>query len=146
MADVKTPAQRSFNMARIRRSNTKPELLLGEYLRAAGLRYKAQARLPGRPDVVFTKARVAIFVDGCFWHGCQRHLKWPKSNAHFWRKKILSNVARDKSVRATLRKEGWRVVRLWEHELRTKPKRCLARIQKVLAERKSRKPSEKRFV
>ena len=78
-----------------------------------------------RPDFVFPQRRTAIFVDGCFWHGCPQHATWPKGNAAFWRKKIAGNIARDRRVTRTLRRAGWRVLRIWEHDLhralRSKP-------------------------
>jgi DNA mismatch endonuclease (patch repair protein) len=70
-----------------------------------------------QPDFVFPKLRLAVFVDGCFWHGCPIHATWPKQNGAFWRAKILGNKARDRRVDRTLRKAGWRVPRVWEHEL-----------------------------
>ena len=74
--------------------------------------------LPGRPDFAFPKLRVVIFVDGCFWHGCPRHGTQPRTNARFWREKIARNRQRDREVTRELRRRGWRVVRIWEHELR----------------------------
>ena len=88
-----------------------------------------------RPDFVFPKLRVAVFVDGCFWHGCPKHETKPRNNAAFWRKKFARNIARDRLVTRTLRREGWRVLRIWEHELARKNEaRLLRRIRKVLEE------------
>ena len=88
--------------------------------------------LPGRPDFVFPRQRLAVFVDGCFWHGCPKHSNMPANNRAFWMKKLTGNQTRDRLVTRTLRKNGWRVLRIWEHELK-KPARALARIRKVLA-------------
>jgi DNA mismatch endonuclease (patch repair protein) len=74
--------------------------------------------LPGRPDFAFPARRLAVFVDGCFWHGCPRHGTLPKGNARFWREKIARNRERDREVNLELRRRGWRVIRIWEHELR----------------------------
>ncbi len=74
--------------------------------------------MPGRPDFAFPARRVAVFVYGCFWHGCPRHGTLPKSNARFWREKIARNRERDREVNRELRRRGWRVLRIWEHELR----------------------------
>jgi DNA mismatch endonuclease (patch repair protein) len=77
-------------------------------------------RLTGKPDFVFSKLKLAVFVDGCFWHGCPKHATWPKTRAAFWLAKIRGNQARDRRVNYALRKRGWKVVRLWEHELSRK--------------------------
>jgi DNA mismatch endonuclease, patch repair protein len=117
MADVMTPEQRSRCMSRIRGKNTKPELILRQALWKRGFRYRIHFKLPGRPDIVFPKKRIAIFVDGCFWHGCPQHAVKPKSNTDFWSKKIQGNIDRDKRITEQLRNEGWTVLRFWEHEI-----------------------------
>ena len=86
-----------------------------------------------RPDFVFRQARLALFVDGCFWHGCPKHATKPKNNASFWRRKLAGNKHRDRLVRQTLRKAGWHVLRIWEHELARKNEtRLLRRVQNEL--------------
>jgi DNA mismatch endonuclease (patch repair protein) len=86
-----------------------------------------------RPDFVFRKARLALFVDGCFWHNCPRHATKPKNNRAFWRRKLSANLKRDKLVNRALRRAGWRVVRIWEHELGVKSwERLVKRIQQGL--------------
>jgi DNA mismatch endonuclease (patch repair protein) len=85
-----------------------------------------------RPDFVFLKLRVAVFVDGCFWHGCPRHATEPRNNAAFWRKKFAANKSRDRLVTRALLRASWRVVRIWEHELR-KPDCAMARIREALS-------------
>lgn len=86
----------------------------------------------GKPDFVFPKLKLALFVDGCFWHGCPKHQTWPKNNAEFWRKKITRNMERDREVNKELRKRGWRVFRIWEHELKLKNrKRLLYRLRRI---------------
>ncbi len=102
-----------------RRRDTPGELALRSALRALGLRYRVDVTLSGtrrRPDVAFIGARVAIFVDGCFWHGCPTHGTWPKANAAWWRAKIGGNVVRDRETDAHLEAAGWRVLRFWEHD------------------------------
>ncbi|MEW6121709.1 MAG: very short patch repair endonuclease [Pseudomonadota bacterium] len=116
--DVLTPAQRSFCMSRIKGRNTKPERALRAALWGLGLRYRIHHALLGRPDVVFPSQRVAIFIDGCFWHGCPEHGVQPKTNEAFWRSKIGRNRERDRKVTSTLQAEGWTVLRFWEHELK----------------------------
>jgi len=133
MSDVFSKQKRSDVMSRIRsRGNKDTELALMAFFRRhkiTGWRRQVEIktnaeksvgktrRFSVRPDFVFSKRKLAVFVDGCFWHGCPRHATWPKGNAAFWRKKITGNQARDRRVGRTLRKAGWRVVRIWEHAL-----------------------------
>jgi len=93
----------------------------------------APRRVTTRPDFVFPRAKLAVFVDGCFWHGCPRHVTWPKANAAFWREKIEGNLARDRRADRTLRAAGWRVLRIWEHALVPRAAaRTLARLHRAL--------------
>jgi len=100
--------------------DTSAEMRLRRRLHALGLRYRIHYVVLQRPrrtaDVVFTRARLAVFVDGCFWHGCPKHGSWPKSNAEFWRNKIETNRRRDRDTDHRLKKKGWAVIRVWEHE------------------------------
>jgi DNA mismatch endonuclease (patch repair protein) len=106
----------SQQMSRMPRQNTKPELLLRRELHARGLRFRIHAKLPGRPDVVFTRAKIAVFVDGCFWHGCPEHGMLPKNNREWWRAKIEGNIQRDRAKDKALGLLGWDVMHVWEHE------------------------------
>lgn len=179
MPDVFTPAKRSKVMARIRsRGNRDTELALARLLRVHGLkgwRRHAKVRLERTPhrrgsrpgsvqiDFVFPKRRVAVFVDGCFWHGCPKHsppARWlrkssmprvaregpgaqrsPRTGKAFWRQKLAANMARDRFVTRQLRRQGWRVIRIWEHDLAAPghaksdrgPLRVVARIRRALA-------------
>lgn len=121
MADVHSPEKRSYNMSRIRGKDTKPEEMVRKYLFSQGFRYRKNvAALPGKPDIVLPKYRTCIFVNGCFWHmheGC-RYFVWPKNNAEFWRNKILANKERDKKVKESLKEAGWRIITVWECELK----------------------------
>lgn len=121
MADVHTPKQRSYNMSRIRNKDTKPEELVRKYLFSQGFRYrKNDVRLPGKPDIVLPKYKTVIFVNGCFWHkheGC-KYFVWPKNNADFWKNKIESNVTRDDKNYQQLKELGWKVLIIWECELK----------------------------
>lgn len=107
-------------MRRARRRDTKPEMAVRRLLHARGLRYRVDwSPLPGirrRADLVFSRARVVVYVDGCFWHGCPVHGTWPRANAAWWREKIEANRKRDADTDEELRRHGWTVVRLWEHE------------------------------
>lgn len=112
---------RSRNMQANRRSNTKPEVALRSALHRLGLRYRKDLRLDlgevkVRPDIVFTARKVAVFVDGCFWHVCPQHGRQPSTNEWYWTPKLRRNMERDDRVNAALQAAGWRVVRLWEHE------------------------------
>lgn len=121
MADVHTPEQRSYNMSRIRNKNTKPEELVRKHLFSKGFRYrKNDPRLPGKPDIVLPKYKTVIFVNGCFWHGHEgcRYFVWPKSNAEFWKAKISGNIEHDQRTYTHLQKLGWRVIVVWECELK----------------------------
>jgi len=119
-------------MSRIRGRDTGPELVLRRALWARGLRYRLENKLPGRPDIVFRGAKVAVFVDGCFWHGCPLHAVRPKANAEFWRKKLDANIERDTRVTAELKEMGWHVLRFWEHEIRDSVSVVVDRIAGVL--------------
>lgn len=128
MSDVLSPLQRSYCMSRIQGKDTKPELILRKALWASGMRYRLKNRLPGRPDLYFPGRKLAIFVDGCFWHGCPDHCKVPETNRSFWEKKISKNKARDNEVDLLLKNEGWRVLRFWEHEVKFDLLGCVKRV------------------
>ncbi len=122
MADVMTTEQRSRCMAAIKGKDTKPEMIVRKYLFSRGLRFRIQVRkLPGNPDIVLPKYKTVIFVNGCFWHGHEgcRYFRLPKSNVEFWKEKIERNVARDFRNEAELKTLGWRVIRVWECEIKT---------------------------
>lgn len=129
MADIFTKAKRSEVMARIRgRGNKNTELALIGIFRTHDITgWRRGSKLIGKPDFVFPKLRMAVFVDGCFWHGCPLHATKPRSNAAFWRRKIATNQARDRLVSRALRAQGWRVLRIWEHELARRNERRLRR-------------------
>lgn len=119
MTDVLTRRQRSYCMSRIRAKDTQPEIVLRKAISKTGIRgYRLNYRLLGKPDIVFPKRKIAIFIDGCFWHKCPKCFKKPATNKKFWLEKIDSNVKRDGFISTRLKKEGWKVLRIWEHELR----------------------------
>jgi len=122
MVDVHTKKQRSYNMSMIKGRNTKPELIIRKLLSSKGIRgYRLNYKLSGKPDIVFTKYKLAIFVDGCFWHKCPKCFIEPDKNKKFWKNKINGNVERDKKVNQALKKGGWKVLRFWEHLLMGNP-------------------------
>lgn len=119
-------------MSRIRGRGTKPELVMEAAFTDAGLLYETHCRdLPGRPDFVFREARVAIFVDGDFWHG-YRFQHWRLKLSEKWEAKIAANRRRDRINHRTLRQDGWKVLRIWEHEVKKSPERCLRRVLRML--------------
>src|SRR5436190_8634501 len=112
--------------------NKSTEHLLANILRAARFKgWRRQVSLFGTPDFAFPSNRLAIFIDGCFWHGCAVHCRLPSSNVAYWRRKITRNKARDRLVTQTLKNDRWRVLRIWEHELRF-PRRLLRRVARAL--------------
>jgi len=146
MPDVFTKKRRSEVMSRIRsRGNRDTELVMVRVLRGLGItgwrrhhplslriqnsRFRIQVQHPARvrPDFVFRERRVALFVDGCFWHVCPRHATQPRGNAAFWREKLARNQARDRRVTRLLKAKGWKVIRIWEHELAVKARTKLER-------------------
>lgn len=135
MADVFSTRKRSQVMSRIRsRGNKDTELALIRIFRANRIvGWRRNQPLKGNPDFVFQKQRRIIFVDGCFWHGCLKHSKPPQSNQAYWQAKMIRNKQRDVFVTRTLRAKGWRVLRIWEHELSLKNRiHLLRRLQKAL--------------
>lgn len=119
--DVFTKEKRSEVMRAVKGRDTKPEVALRKKLHALGFRYRLNVEdLPGKPDLVFPKYKTAVFVHGCFWHGhrCKRGSRQPKQNADYWKEKIARNKARDKKNAKELEKLGWRVITVWECELK----------------------------
>ncbi len=131
---VPTSPTRSRIMAAIPgRGNKTTEERLRILMREASVSgWRRHLALPGRPDFCFPKQRVAVFVDGCYWHGCPRCFKLPKKNTEFWREKIRRNRARDRRNERLLKSNGWRVIRFWEHSLKLSPGRSIKRLQREL--------------
>jgi len=118
-------------MSRIRSSGTKPELEIKSELDGRRIRYQPGG-IPEKPDFANKKLKVAVFIDGCFWHGCPTCYKEPQSNKKFWREKIGRNKNRDKAVNRTMRKRGWNVMRFWEHDIRAKKEIIVQRINRAI--------------
>ncbi len=134
MADNHTKEERSRNMSHIRSSNTKPEEKVRKYLFSKGFRYRKNVRkLPGCPDIVLPKYRTVIFVNGCFWHkhDCPRFV-WPSSHEDYWIPKITRNVERDAVNHQLLEEQGWKVIVVWECELK---KKCFQETMDKLVQR-----------
>lgn len=132
MTDVFTPEKRSWVMSRIRRTNTKIDLQMNEILRGLGFPYKMYPKMFGNPDFILSDEKIAIFCDGDFWHGYRYHTK-KKPRQKFWRDKIEGNMRRDAKVSRKLRRAGWSVLRLWEHDIEKRTAICIDKIiRKVL--------------
>lgn len=143
MTDAITPEQRSHCMAAVNGKDTKPEMIVRKYLFSRGLRYRVNNRkLPGYPDIVLKKYKTVIFVDGCFWHGHEgcKYSRLPKFNVDFWRHNIAMNIACDYANNVDFKLAGWKVIRIWKCEIKTKTKReealnhlytCITELQNV---------------
>ncbi|WP_326697689.1 very short patch repair endonuclease [Streptomyces sp. NBC_01754] len=131
----------SARMSRQARRDTAPEVAVRKLLHASGYRYRLNERVPHMSrrtiDIAFTRAKVAVFLDGCFWHGCPDHATQPKSNAEWWRQKLDKNMARDAETTAHLAAEGWTVLRFWEHQ-------SPSQVAEVVAEAVDRERSARR--
>lgn len=136
MADVFTKEKRSEVMSRIRgKGNKDTEVALAKLFRANGISgWRRHYPITGRPDFAFPKLKLAVFVDGCFWHGCPKHGVQPKGNKEFWTTKLEANKARDRKVTRLLRANGWSVLRIWEHHLtKSRQVSTVRRVLRVLA-------------
>ena len=123
-------------MQRVKQKDSVAEVTLRTALFDRGLRYRLHRRIEGVVvDVVFVAARVAVFIDGCFWHGCPRHATFPKSNQSYWLPKLAENKERDQRQTAKLQAAGWRVIRAWEHDCLPPNNRLVARIKKAVSHR-----------
>lgn len=130
---------RRHNMARIRSEDTAPERRLRQLFRDLGVPYRAHYQgLPGRPDFAVVGARIAVFVDGCFWHRCPHHFVPPATRKAYWSKKIEYNVARRKLVFSQIRARGWRPLRVWEHDLKGSPSNLPYALRKAIAPKRQR--------
>jgi len=130
MTDVLTPEQRKLNMSRIKGKDTSPEIVIRRLLYSKGIRgYRIHYPLIGKPDIVFIRKRLVIFIDGCFWHKCPDCFIIPKTRTEFWLEKINKNVTRDCKINEKLTSDGWNVLRFWEHEVRKNPEHIVEMIR-----------------
>jgi len=118
MTDILSKSERSLLMSKIKSKNTKPEKLLCHILKKLGLKVFKHPKMCGSPDFFIRDLGIVVFLDGCFWHGCKKDLRLPKSNAKYWLFKINKNIIRDRKINNMLKKKGYKVVRFWEHELK----------------------------
>ncbi|MFF9405863.1 very short patch repair endonuclease [Streptomyces anandii] len=135
---VPSSAAVSARMSRQSSRDTVPEVAVRRLLHASGLRYRVNVPVPGMPrrtiDIVFGKYKIAIFMDGCFWHGCPEHATQPKANSEWWRKKLDRNMSRDVETTGHLTEAGWTVLRFWEHE---DPLKVAVRVQEVIGNKQA---------
>ena len=130
MTDNLTKEQRSKCMSRIRSTDTKVEVFFRKFIWNKNLRgYRLKSKIKGKPDLYFPVARLAVFIDGCFWHKCPKCFVRPKSRTDYWNEKISYNVSRDKKTNKLLRKERISVLRFWEHEIRENPDKCFNKLK-----------------
>lgn len=138
MPDNLTPEQRSYCMSRIKGKDTGLEMRVRSELHRRGFRFRKHVKeLPGKPDVVFTKAKVAVFIDGDFWHG-YRFPAWEHKVSDFWKQKINKNRERDRRNHRKLKEMGWTVIRLWQHDLERDFQECIERIIAAVNDARSR--------
>jgi DNA mismatch endonuclease, patch repair protein len=131
--DNLTKDQRKFNMQRIRSVGTEPEKLIARELRKSHIKFSQHLKsLPGKPDFVFRKSKLIVFVDSDFWHGHPNRFIMPKTNELYWRKKIERNMERDSQVTKELRKSGWTVIRIWEYDIKKNLDKCVRKILKKI--------------
>ena len=131
--DRHTKEQRSYNMSQVKGKNTKLEIIFRQYVWNKGLRgYRLHAKLPGKPDLFFGPKKVAVFIDGCFWHQCSNCFKAPKTNKKFWNTKIRSNVERDLNNDIKLKEMDIEPIRFWGHEIKRDIKACYKKLKESL--------------
>ena len=118
-------------MSKVKSKNTKLEINFKKTIK--GLRLRYHPNVYGKPDFASKKFRIAVFIDSCFWHKCPKHFRKPTTNNFYWTQKINRNVERAKGVNRHLRKQGWKVLRFWEHEVKKSPQKCLSKIKKSFA-------------
>src|SRR3989344_1680527 len=125
MPDTFSKKKRSQIMSKVKSKETKIELSFKELL--VGYRFSYQPKIIGKPDFALKKLKIAIFIDSCFWHKCPKHFRGPNSNKSYWKPKIDSNVKRAKEVNKLLKKEGWKVIRVWEHDIKKNTEKCVGK-------------------
>lgn len=136
MTDVLTKEQRSYNMSRIKSKNTKPEIVIFEMLKTKRIKFKKHYSVVGKPDIAFPKLKIAVFIDGEFWHG-KNFDKWKKDISPFWLDKISRNILRDKKNFQQLKKEGWTILHFWGREVIKNPEKTFTKILKLLEKKLS---------
>lgn len=134
--DIFSKEKRSQIMSKVKGSNTKLELIIFDLLTKKGIEFEKHANLPGKPDIVFRVQKIAVFIDGDFWHGWKFN-NYKNKLTNYWFKKISANIKRDKKNKKILKDDGWRIIRLWEHRIAKNPQGCLKTIERFLKETNS---------
>ena len=129
MPDAFSKKKRSQIMSKIRSKETKIELKFKKLL--TGLRFRYQPKIIGKPDFASKKLKIAIFIDSCFWHKCPKHFRQPNSNKSYWIPKIDRNVERAKEINKQLKKDGWKILRFWEHDVKKNPQKCIKKVNDI---------------
>lgn len=132
MADTVSKEKRSQIMSKVKSKNTELEISFRKKLWDKKHRYKLHYKVAGKPDFVFVSKRIAVFIDSCFWHKCPLHHRQPHSNKEYWIPKLKRNEERAKEVNKDLIKEGWKVIRIWEHEIKDNQNKCIKKISRYL--------------
>jgi len=136
MADIFSKKKRSEIMSNIRNKDSKMEIRLRKELWKEGYRYRKNVSgYFGKPDILLKRYKTVVFVDSCFWHGCKKHFKLPTSKVKFWKNKIEKNITRDKKVTRYYKNKGWKIVRVWEHELKKDLSKAMKKIIKSMSKR-----------
>ncbi len=130
MSDTFSKKKRSQIMSKVRSRNTGIESNFKKLIK--GFKFRYQPKIFGKPDFALRKLKIAIFIDSCFWHKCSKHFRKPTANAYYWTRKINRNVERAKEVNNFLKKQGWKVLRFWEHEIKKSPERCIKKVKTSL--------------
>jgi len=137
MTDTVDPGRRSEIMRKIRAKDTKLEKLVRSEMWGRGYRYRKNlGGLPGKPDMVFSTMKTVVFIDSCFWHGCPKHLRMPKSNVDYWNNKIKRNKERDDATNREYKNSGWQVVRIWEHDVKTSLETTIRKLGRIIDSRR----------
>ena len=136
MADTVSKIKRREIMQSVRSKDSKIEIAFRKVLWQAGYRYRKNVNdYFGKPDIVLKKYRTVIFIDSCFWHGCPKHLRVPKSNVDYWSNKIKKNKQRDEAINREYKNSGWQVVRIWEHDIKTSLEETMRKLAQILDSR-----------
>jgi DNA mismatch endonuclease (patch repair protein) len=142
MPDVISPEKRSEVMRSVRSKNSSLERIVRSELHKRGLRFRLHYPLLGKPDIVFVRSRLVIFIDSCFWHGCPEHVRMPNSNRDYWTQKIARNIKRDIQVNTAYKDIDWSVMRFWEHEIKNNLKRCIDKIERKVRNQRLSKSNQ----
>lgn len=132
MADTISSERRSAVMRSVKSKNSSLERAVRSSLHRRGLRFRLNYPVLGKPDIVFVRPKIVVFIDSCFWHGCPKHIRMPSSNKEYWTNKIARNIKRDAEVNSAYKQMDWKILRFWEHEIKENLDRCVNIIEKTI--------------